>query len=103
MKSWLLLSALLIAIMFAFSCNKQKPPKLDYTEKFQSGEYGAVGMPGDNFVGTPESGKKYTGFEKKDATDVSKPVEPPKNPEPEKKPAPENKTDSSDTSQAKPS
>jgi hypothetical protein len=59
MKKWLPLVALLAVLGLLLSCNKEKPPKLDYTEKFQNGTYTAVGMPGDTVAGSPEGDKKY--------------------------------------------
>jgi hypothetical protein len=63
MKKWLLVFSLCAAVSVLGACNKQKPPKLDYTEKSQQGVYTTHGLPGDNFVGTPESESKYTGYD----------------------------------------
>jgi len=60
MKRWLLLVLCLTAIATWFGCNKQKPLKLDYTEDLKKGEYKAVGLPGDNYVGTPDVATKHT-------------------------------------------
>ena len=60
-KIWLLAAALL-ALVFTFACNKQKPPKLDYTEKMEKGVFTPNGMPGDGHVGGTREEHRYHGY-----------------------------------------
>ena len=60
MKRWLLLVLCLAVIATWFGCNKQKPLKLDYSEQEKQGEYEAVGLPGDSYVGAPDVATKHT-------------------------------------------
>jgi hypothetical protein len=60
-KIWLLAAALL-ALVFTFACNKQKPPKLDYTEKLEKGLFAPNGMPGDGHVGGTHEEHRYHGY-----------------------------------------
>ncbi len=60
-KIWLLAAALL-ALVFTFACNKQKPPKLDYTEKLEKGLFTPNGMPGDGHVGGTHEEHRYHGY-----------------------------------------
>ena len=86
MRNYLLLAIALIAVAFLLACNKQKPPKLDYTEKMQKGVFSNHGLPGDGYVGRTPEEDKFHGFHEGDG---KKPEE--KKPE-EKKPEAE-KTD----------
>lgn len=84
MVRWSALIVALCACAGLIACNKQKPPKLDYTEKLQAGVYSPHGLPGETAPGTPESDAKYmktaTGHPEDGASDSSqKPKdEPPK-------------------------
>jgi hypothetical protein len=76
LKRWLILAASLVAIAFLFGCNKQKPHKLDYKKGFDKGEYSATGLPGESYVGAPNSATKHSGEgENKKPEEVKKPEE----------------------------
>jgi hypothetical protein len=62
MKKVALLAAALIAVACLLACNKQTPPKLDYSEKLNKGVYDAKGLPGDGHVGGTPLEDKYHGY-----------------------------------------
>ncbi len=89
MYRWIWLSLALAAWAGLLACNKQKPPKLDYTEKVQAGMYTPVGLPGETAPGTPENDSKYmktaTGYpEEESGKKDDKPKDEPQKPEGDK-------------------
>ena len=62
MKKLIALTAAIVAIAFLVNCNKQKPPTLDYTQKFKDGTYEVKGLPGDGHVGGTPLEDKYHGY-----------------------------------------
>ena len=56
----------LAAVPLSFACNKQKIHRLDYTEKTEKKELEATGLPGEGYVGSPDSASSYVEAEKKE-------------------------------------
>ena len=82
-KIWLLVAAL-TALAFFVACNKQTPPRLDYTEKDKKGDYSYHGLPGEAFIGGTPAEDKYHGYHTH-GDDHAKPADDKKKPD-EKKP-----------------
>jgi hypothetical protein len=62
MKKIVLMGLSITFLAFIFSCNKQKPHKLDYKEKIENGTYTADGLPGEGFVGAPDKALEHHGY-----------------------------------------
>ena len=86
MRKLVALGVALAALALVFGCNKQKPVKLDYSEKLQDGTYTPTGMPGDGTIGTPEHESKYTGYQHGKPGDPATGTPPPDQKPPEQKP-----------------
>ena len=57
------LTVTLLAVASVAACNKQKAPRLDYTEKMKKGLFSPNGLPGENHVGATDEEKKFQGYE----------------------------------------
>ncbi len=67
----------LISLLFLLStiaCNKERPRKLDYTNKEKAGLYSATGLPGEGYVGQPDSATKFTDEKKTTPKAETKPA-----------------------------
>lgn len=73
---WIVLA--LVAVVFLFSCNKQKPVVLDYKESGKEKLFDPQGLPGDGYVGSPPEDYKHKDYEPssgEDKQETSKPEE----------------------------
>ncbi len=62
----------LLVLLSATACNKERPRKLDYAAKEKAGLYTASGLPGEGFIGNPNSATEFT-EKKKTTPQVEKP------------------------------
>jgi hypothetical protein len=62
MKKYLWIALALVAVVFLFSCNKQKPVVLDYKESGKEKLFDPQGLPGDGYVGSPPEDYKHKDY-----------------------------------------